>query len=83
MGLAQLGWLGPTLIRLGRPASTPAVLVAGATRVDEQIVRGTLAQVAAIASDAALRSPVLLIVGDVADGVDARDLPSVALEQAS
>jgi uroporphyrin-III C-methyltransferase/precorrin-2 dehydrogenase/sirohydrochlorin ferrochelatase len=83
MGLAQLDWLGPTLIQLGRPASTPVVLVAGATRVDEQIVHGTLAQLVALASNAALRSPVLLIVGEVAAGSVGQALSARELERAS
>jgi uroporphyrin-III C-methyltransferase / precorrin-2 dehydrogenase / sirohydrochlorin ferrochelatase len=66
MGLSQAGALGQTLQRHGRPAATPVALIAGATRADGRLVRGTLARLGELAGDAALRSPVLLIVGEVA-----------------
>jgi uroporphyrin-III C-methyltransferase/precorrin-2 dehydrogenase/sirohydrochlorin ferrochelatase len=66
MGLAQLETIGAELIRHGRPAQTPVALVENGTRGDQRVVHARLDGVAAAANSAALQSPVLLIVGEVA-----------------
>ncbi len=60
--------LGPNLARLvslGRSASTPAAWIANATRPDEQVVTGTLGDLAAKVAGAPGDGPALLVVGEV------------------
>jgi uroporphyrin-III C-methyltransferase len=60
--------LGPNLARLvalGRPASTPAAWIANATRPDEQVVTGTLRDLASKVEGAPGDGPALLVVGEV------------------
>ncbi len=60
--------LGPNLARLvelGRAASTPAAWVANATRPDEQVVTGTLGDLASKVEGAPGDGPALLVVGEV------------------
>ncbi|HZZ85914.1 MAG TPA: uroporphyrinogen-III C-methyltransferase [Anaeromyxobacteraceae bacterium] len=60
--------LGPNLARLvelGRPASTPAAWIANATRPDQQVVTGTLADLAGKVEGAPGDGPALLVVGEV------------------
>jgi uroporphyrin-III C-methyltransferase len=60
--------LGPNLSRLvalGRPDSTPAAWIANATRPDEQVVTGTLGDLASKVEGAPGDGPALLVVGEV------------------
>ena len=66
MGLESAASVLEGLIEEGRPADTPAVAVASATRSSERIVTGTLATLADEIRTAGLVSPVTLIVGEVA-----------------
>ena len=66
MGLSRFDSLGDELIRLGRAANTPFAIIENATRVEQRVLRGQLVDLAAIARGSALRSPALLIVGEVA-----------------
>jgi uroporphyrin-III C-methyltransferase len=65
MALAELESICDDLTRDGRSSSTPALVVSSATLPTQRHVAGTLADVAALARDAALESPALLFVGDV------------------
>jgi uroporphyrin-III C-methyltransferase len=65
MGLASLGEIARELVAEGHAPSTPALVVASATRPEERHVRGTLATIASLAKDAALESPAILFVGEV------------------
>lgn len=66
MGLKSLPRVREKLVAHGRPGSTPAALVENGTRRDQRIVVGTLDTLPALAREHALRSPSLLIVGEVA-----------------
>jgi len=65
MGLARLEATCAALVAGGRAASTPAAVVSHATLPTQRTVKGTLADVAERARDAALEAPALLVVGEV------------------
>jgi siroheme synthase len=65
MGLARLAPTCAALVARGRPPETPAVVVSHATLPGERVVRGTLADIAALAEAAALEAPAILLVGEV------------------
>ncbi len=65
MGLGRLKETLDALVAEGRPPHTPAAVVSRATLPDERSVRGTLATLAAIAQEANLEAPALVIIGDV------------------
>ena len=66
MGIAGLDALRERLIAHGRDASTPFALVENGSRPEQRIVTGTLAQLPERANGHKVRSPALLIVGEVA-----------------
>jgi uroporphyrin-III C-methyltransferase/precorrin-2 dehydrogenase/sirohydrochlorin ferrochelatase len=66
MGVAELGGLQARLIEHGRAPSTPFALIENGSRPDQRVVTGTLAQLAERAAFHAVRSPALLILGEVA-----------------
>jgi len=63
MGLAQLPKLVQRLIAAGKDPSTPAAVVSRGTHPDGESVSGELHELAELARD--LRSPALLVIGDV------------------
>lgn len=78
MGGAQIGFIAAQLAGQGLPASHPVAIIERATWPDERVLPTTLGEVAALASTSALRSPSLLIVGEVAAFAIARGLPETA-----
>lgn len=72
MGAARCGQLCAALVARGRPATTPAAMVAAAGRPDQQVVIGRLADLADRVVDAALPTPAVLVVGDVVDVLTAQ-----------
>lgn len=66
MGVGELGTLQARLIEHGRVASTPFALVENGSRPSQRVVCGTLANLAERARAHAVRSPALLILGEVA-----------------
>jgi uroporphyrin-III C-methyltransferase len=64
MGLARLGPTCAALIERGRSPRTPAVVVSHATLPSERVVRGTLADVAALVEAAGIEAPAILLVGE-------------------
>lgn len=67
MGVTHLAALCRTLIRLGKPAETPAALVQSGTLPGQRTVAGTLADLAEKVTTAGLGPPALLVVGRVVD----------------
>jgi uroporphyrin-III C-methyltransferase len=65
MGLQGMQTLCERLIEHGRSPTTPAAVVQHATRPDQRIVTGPLAELPALATRAGLRAPTLIIVGEV------------------
>ena len=66
MGVAGLDRLRDRLLAHGRSPSTPFALVENGTRASQRVVTGTLADLPDIAAAHAVRSPALLIIGEVA-----------------
>jgi uroporphyrin-III C-methyltransferase len=63
MGLARRGEIAHGLLDHGRPADTPAAVISGGTTPEQEVVVSTLARIAEEA--AGLRSPALIVIGDV------------------
>jgi len=66
MGVAGLARLQERLIAHGRSADTPFALVENGSRREQRVITGRLAEVAERAQIHGVRSPALLIVGEVA-----------------
>lgn len=66
MGVAGLERIRDRLVAHGRAASTPFAIVENGSRAEQRVVTGTLADLPEIARDHAVRSPALLILGEVA-----------------
>ena len=66
MGVAELGELQARLVEHGRAPSTPFALIENGSRPDQRVITGTLANLAERAAFHAVRSPALLILGEVA-----------------
>ena len=65
MGLQGLPVLSRELMRHGLAAATPAAIVQQGTTVHQRVVIGTLESLPAIAIEAQLKAPTLIIVGSV------------------
>ncbi|HET7527642.1 MAG TPA: uroporphyrinogen-III C-methyltransferase, partial [Burkholderiaceae bacterium] len=65
MGLAALDEICTQLIAHGLPRHTPAAVVQQGTMLDQQVVSAALADLDRCVADAGLRSPCLIIVGEV------------------
>jgi len=65
MGLGALSEICTQLIAHGAPATLPAAVVEQGTTVDQRVVTGTLADLDARVVAAELKSPCLIIVGEV------------------
>lgn len=65
MGVKQLAALAEELMGGGRSFETPVAVVRHATWPDQEVVTGTLADIAARVEAAGLRAPAVAIVGDV------------------
>jgi uroporphyrin-III C-methyltransferase/precorrin-2 dehydrogenase/sirohydrochlorin ferrochelatase len=66
MGAAQSDYIARQLGEHGRAGTTPVALIERATWPDERVLKTTLADLPATAGAARLRSPTLLVVGEVA-----------------
>jgi uroporphyrin-III C-methyltransferase/precorrin-2 dehydrogenase/sirohydrochlorin ferrochelatase len=73
MGAGQIGHIVGKLIEHGLPATQPVALLERATWPDERVLKSTLQQLPAMAAAAQLRSPTLLVVGEVAALAQAKD----------
>jgi uroporphyrin-III C-methyltransferase len=65
MGLGALAEICAQLVAHGLSADTPAAVVQQGTTVDQRVVAATLADLPAQVAQAGLRSPCLIIVGEV------------------
>ncbi len=66
MGVAHLGALGERLLAAGRAADTPVAAIENGTRLDQRVIVSSIEGLTDLAHAHALRSPTLLIVGEVA-----------------
>jgi uroporphyrin-III C-methyltransferase len=69
MGLGSLGRVADELVMHGKPATTPAAVIASGTRDEQRVAIAPLAEIAVAA--ASLPAPALVVVGDVV-GIAAR-----------
>jgi uroporphyrin-III C-methyltransferase/precorrin-2 dehydrogenase/sirohydrochlorin ferrochelatase len=65
MGLGRLGEIAERLIGAGRSPGTPAAVVASGTLPEQQVVRSSLGGLAASVAAAGVRSPAVIVVGEV------------------
>ena len=66
MGVAHLDLVRTRLLAAGRAAQTPFALIENGTRAEQRVITGVLGSLPERAREHAVRSPALLIVGDVA-----------------
>jgi len=66
MGTSELSLIRQKLLEHGRLASTPFALVENGSRTEQRVVTGTLANLVEQAASHEVRSPALLIIGEVA-----------------
>lgn len=66
MGLSQLETIAARLIAAGKPPETPAAVLCGGNAPHPAAVRGTLAEIAQKARDAAVPAPAVIVVGETA-----------------
>lgn len=66
MGAGELPSLSQTLIRHGRPPDTACVVIENGTLPNQRVLATTLAGLAALAREHAIRAPALAIIGEVA-----------------
>jgi uroporphyrin-III C-methyltransferase/precorrin-2 dehydrogenase/sirohydrochlorin ferrochelatase len=74
MSAAQIDHIAAQLAQHGMSAAQPVALLERATWPDERVLKSTLGQLPALARSAHLKSPSLLIVGEVAALALAKDL---------
>lgn len=73
MSAAQLAMIAACLREAGLPDAHPAALIERATWPDERVLRASLGELPAIAAGTQLRSPTLLVVGQVAALAEVRN----------
>ncbi|MBS0580412.1 MAG: uroporphyrinogen-III C-methyltransferase [Proteobacteria bacterium] len=78
MGVAQLAGIIGRLRAAGAAAQHPVALIERATLPGQRTLRGTLADIAALAQERQLASPALLVVGSVAALAGADELTALA-----
>ncbi len=79
MGLAQLRSMIAGLAAAGAPPTLPAAVIERATLPDQRVIAGTLASLADQVEAAQVRSPALLIVGEVVALHAASDNPGAVV----
>jgi uroporphyrinogen III methyltransferase/synthase len=65
MGLVTCGEIAQRLIAGGRSADTPAAAIRWATRRDQRILQGTLADLPGKITEAGLKPPTIIVIGEV------------------
>ncbi len=65
MGTKNVSTISRKLIEGGKPAGTPVALIRWGTRPDQEVVVGTLENIARLKRESAMRAPAIMVVGDV------------------
>ncbi len=65
MGVKNLPDIASTLVREGRPASTPVAIIERGTSEEEAVVTGTLGNISRKAKAAGVKPPAIIVIGDV------------------
>ncbi|MBL7496054.1 uroporphyrinogen-III C-methyltransferase [Frankia sp. CNm7] len=76
MGVAHLVAIADALLAAGREPGTPVAVVERATTPAQRVLRTTLESLGADAVETGVRSPAVIVVGDVAARIDARGAAS-------
>lgn len=66
MGLSNLPLIVGGFIKNGKPEDTPAAVIENGTLPEQRIVRGTLKDIECIVKQAEIKSPAIIVAGDVA-----------------
>ena len=66
MGAGRLAVIADRLIEHGAQADTPVAIIENGSRADQRVTGARLVELAEIAARGGIRSPALLIVGEVA-----------------
>lgn len=82
MGVATAETIGEKLVADGLPPSMPVAVIENATRPSMRVVRGTLRGLGALVAKEKVRSPAVIVVGDVAREANVAALERLA-EQAA
>ncbi|MBD3917738.1 uroporphyrinogen-III C-methyltransferase [Paenibacillus sp. PR3] len=65
MGVAKIGYISEQLMFHGKSPTTPVALVRWGTRVEQETLTGTLADIAEKVEAAGFKPPAVIVVGDV------------------
>jgi uroporphyrin-III C-methyltransferase len=65
MGVANLPKIAATLIRHGKNAATPVAIIERGLRKNRRVTIGTIATIAAIAREAGVKPPAVIVIGNV------------------
>jgi len=65
MGISNLPYISGNLIKHGKPADTPVILIQWGTFSRQQTLEGTLANIAAKAKEVNFTNPAITLVGDI------------------
>jgi uroporphyrinogen III methyltransferase/synthase len=76
MGVGHLVAIADALLAAGRAAATPVAVVERASTATQRVLRTTLDSLGADAVQTGVRSPAVIVVGDVAARIDARGAAS-------
>ncbi|MEL7452214.1 MAG: siroheme synthase CysG [Pseudomonadota bacterium] len=82
MGVGTAAQISQHLISAGRPGTTPVAVIENGTRDNEIRVFGKLENLAGLITDAGIKGPALLIIGEVA-GLPLEALSTLAMETAA
>jgi uroporphyrinogen III methyltransferase / synthase len=73
MGTANLGDIVGKLIAVGLAGTTPVAIIENGTTTLQRVLRGNLQDILQIATETALKSPAVIIIGEVVNLADALD----------
>ena len=65
MGMGHLREISEKLIANGRAADTPVAVIQWGTTLKQEVVVGTLGEIARVVEEARLQSPAVIVIGDV------------------
>jgi len=78
MSAAQTDHIAAQLLAHGMSAAQPVAILERATWPDERILKSTLGELPALARSSGLRSPSLLIIGEVAAMAQVKELVEIS-----
>ena len=82
MGVANLPEIAADLLAAGRTPDTPVAVIEKGTTPDQRVVTGALANIAAIAAEAGIQPPAVIIIGNVVALHQAlRPMPLASVEE--